>query len=56
MKPETFLAAIICLAVAFSLFVYVIPTVIDREAAYTEAGLEKSITYAQRLEVLEAHK
>ena len=56
MKPETFLAALICLAVAFVLFIYVIPTAIDREAAYTEAGLEQTITYAQRMEVMEAHK
>ena len=56
MKPETFLAAIICLAVAFVLVVWALPTAIDREAAYTDAGLEKSVTYAQRLEVMEAHK
>ena len=56
MKPETFLAAIICLAVTVALFAYVIPTAIDREAAYTEAGLEQSISKSQRLEIMERHK
>ena len=56
MKPETFLAAICCLAAAFVLFVYVMPTAIDRELAYTEAGLEKSLSNAQRLEIMEVHK
>jgi len=56
MKPETFLAALVCLAATFILFVYVMPTAIDRELAYTEAGLEQSLSKAQRLEIMEAHK
>ena len=56
MKPETFLAAICCLAAAFILFIYVMPTAIDRELAYTEAGLEQSLSNAQRMEIMEAQK
>ncbi len=55
MKPETFLALIVCTAVAIVLFIYVFPTAIDREAAYTEAGLEQSISKERRMEIMEAH-
>lgn len=55
MKPETFLALLVCIAVAIVLFVYVFPTAIDREAAYTEAGLNQSISKERRMEIVENH-
>lgn len=55
-SQANFAAVLVCLAVAFILFVWVLPTVIDKELAYTEAGLEQSISKAQRLEIMEAHK
>ena len=55
-QEADFAAVLVCLAVAFILFVWVLPTAIDRELAYTEAGLEKSLSNAQRLEIMEAHQ
>ena len=51
-----FAAVLVCIACAIVLFVWVLPTAIDKEAAYTEAGLNQSISKAQRMEIMEAHK
>ena len=55
-QSADFAAAIVCIAAAFILFCYVLPTSIDRELAYTEAGLDQSLSNSQRLEIMEAHK
>ena len=55
-QSADFAAALVCIAAAFIMFVYVMPTAIDRELAYTAAGLEQSLSKAQRLEIMEAHK
>jgi len=55
-QSADFAAALVCIAAAFIMFVYVMPTAIDRELAYTEAGLEQSLSKAQRLEIMERQK
>ncbi len=55
-QSADFAAALVCIAFAFILFLYVMPTAIDRELAYTEAGLEQSLSKAERLEIMEAQK
>ena len=55
-QSADFAAALVCIAAAFILFIYVMPTAIDRELAYTEAGLEQSLSNAQRMEIMEAQK
>ena len=55
-QSADFAAVLVCIAAAFILFIYVMPTAIDRELAYTEAGLEQSLSKAQRLEIMERQK
>ena len=55
-QSAEFAAALVCLAALVVLVVYVMPTAIDRELAYTEAGLEQSLTNAERVEIMERQK
>jgi hypothetical protein len=51
-----FAAILVCIAFWIVFFVYALPTAIDREAAYTEEGLNQSISKIQRMEIMENHK